>query len=716
MDLHVCGKYGKLETMPDGILASSPALSRNCLVNLFKICLLSDTILPRLREDIKPALGTDMILIQEISSAYRNPGSDDRFYDSRIQGRIGEQAAHVTSPVQLLGSLTIVWGCMHHGTIHGVAAVALTALKALDSRREHWDVELQRLGLSADGVEKVLRMALTVPLSTSNLPTPDQRKVDAMSSNIKRMKAIDLTGTWSCLSAVNYCKKHNQDPEQTLQEILPALEAAVEQKHDLNTCFLLWMYCNLMLRIGSRAERIITVSEFLAQVKKTRRVKARLDSWGEFCCTNTAGWSPVQSAPLATRKTYWPTLGVALRFKEAIKRDPAFADTELPAFTELELIEACATVRCHQCLELRNELLRCMGCGQCLAKLHKVCLLNDTIQPRLHSEIRITVSNQVAERPQHFAAYENPGEDNRYYDLSSCDRIAHQAAQVTGPMQLLAALPFMWAGIQVGSFPAYGTWAQTALTALLVNRDEWEPTLQRLGLSLDNVEMVLRYGLTMALEASEASGNLTPEDRPSFLATSHRNMQRMKEIDSTSAWSCVCAAKEILPALTAGLQQQKHDLKACPLQFMYCYNLLLQGSRGFNRVTVHDFLGHVGMANRIKARLDSWGEFRCPETGGWSPVESIPLAKHDTFWGTLAVAERFKRVLKRWPAFANSRLPEYTAKDLRIERENIRCHLCHELSDIVVWCGGCEQVQYCSEDCRNLHWEDVHSQDCNAAT
>ncbi len=29
MDLHVCGKYGKLETMPDGILASSPALSRN---------------------------------------------------------------------------------------------------------------------------------------------------------------------------------------------------------------------------------------------------------------------------------------------------------------------------------------------------------------------------------------------------------------------------------------------------------------------------------------------------------------------------------------------------------------------------------------------------------------------------------------------------------------------------------------------------------------
>ncbi len=67
--------------------------------------------------------------------------------------------------------------------------------------------------------------------------------------------------------------------------------------------------------------------------------------------------------------------------------------------------------------------------------------------------------------------------------------------------------------------------------------------LSRLGLSLDNVEMVLRYGLTMALEASEASGMLTPEDRPSFLATSHRNMQRMKEIDPTSAWSCVCAAK-----------------------------------------------------------------------------------------------------------------------------------------------------------------------------
>lgn len=53
----------------------------------------------------------------------------------------------------------------------------------------------------------------------------------------------------------------------------------------------------------------------------------------------------MQSAPLATRKNYWPTLGVALRFKEAFKRDPAFTDTELPAFTEPELIEACATVR-----------------------------------------------------------------------------------------------------------------------------------------------------------------------------------------------------------------------------------------------------------------------------------------------------------------------------------------------------------------------------------
>ncbi len=48
----------------------------------------------------------------------------------------------------------------------------------------------------------------------------------------------------------------------------------MEQKHDLNTCFLLWMYCNLMLRIGSRTERIITVSEFLAQVKKVRKADA----------------------------------------------------------------------------------------------------------------------------------------------------------------------------------------------------------------------------------------------------------------------------------------------------------------------------------------------------------------------------------------------------------------------------------------------------------
>jgi hypothetical protein len=71
--------------------------------------------------------------------------------------------------------------------------------------------------------------------------------------------------------------------------------------------------------------------------KQAKQGVARLDSWGEFYCPRTEGWTPVQE-----RNDIWPgpqhmdsrlCLGVAARFREAVRADPAFADTKLPAFT-----------------------------------------------------------------------------------------------------------------------------------------------------------------------------------------------------------------------------------------------------------------------------------------------------------------------------------------------------------------------------------------------
>ena len=46
---------------------------------------------------------------------------------------------------------------------------------------------------------------------------------------------------------------------------------------------------------------------------------------------------PLSKSMLASEEEYWCTLGAAARFREAIRNDPAFADTLLPAFTEEQL-------------------------------------------------------------------------------------------------------------------------------------------------------------------------------------------------------------------------------------------------------------------------------------------------------------------------------------------------------------------------------------------
>ncbi|EIE27104.1 hypothetical protein COCSUDRAFT_55127 [Coccomyxa subellipsoidea C-169] len=95
--------------------------------------------------------------------------------------------------------------------------------------------------------------------------------------------------------------------------------AAEEQRDDLKACPLQWMYCHVMLLTGSRPEHVITVSAFLAHVKE---------------------------------------------FKEAIKSDPAFANTELLAFTKQKIKEELVYIKCHQCVELNDKLQACLGCGK----------------------------------------------------------------------------------------------------------------------------------------------------------------------------------------------------------------------------------------------------------------------------------------------------------------------------------------------------------------
>ncbi|EIE27079.1 hypothetical protein COCSUDRAFT_38842 [Coccomyxa subellipsoidea C-169] len=87
-------------------------------------------------------------------------------------------------------------------------------------------------------------------------------------------------------------------------ELVPRLRVAEEQGNELEARPLLWMHCHLMLLTRSSPRHIFTVNYFLTYVKKARKSKALLDSWGEFRCSNTGGWTPVQSKCLARSEEY----------------------------------------------------------------------------------------------------------------------------------------------------------------------------------------------------------------------------------------------------------------------------------------------------------------------------------------------------------------------------------------------------------------------------
>ncbi|EIE27099.1 hypothetical protein COCSUDRAFT_38856 [Coccomyxa subellipsoidea C-169] len=101
-----------------------------------------------------------------------------------------------------------------------------------------------------------------------------------------------------------------------------------------------------------------------APARTARKDMALLDSWGEFLCPVTGGRTPVKSRSLAMRDDYWRSLAVAARFRDAVRQDPAFAETEMPTFTDQQLQEELSHVRCQKCQKLCADLLRCAGCIQ----------------------------------------------------------------------------------------------------------------------------------------------------------------------------------------------------------------------------------------------------------------------------------------------------------------------------------------------------------------
>ncbi|EIE21128.1 hypothetical protein COCSUDRAFT_43473 [Coccomyxa subellipsoidea C-169] len=131
---------------------------------------------------------------------------------------------------------------------------------------------------------------------------------------------------------------------------------------NLQTNRIKWLLCHQLLLRGSPKNRIVTVSTFLANFKWAKKFRAKMIIWAEQNSQNMGGLTPGQIRSQTETDEFWPSLAVATRFKEAVRRNPAYAQRRLPAFTPQELNRELVHVRCHFCQELHDKLQLCTGC------------------------------------------------------------------------------------------------------------------------------------------------------------------------------------------------------------------------------------------------------------------------------------------------------------------------------------------------------------------
>ncbi|KAK9915776.1 hypothetical protein WJX75_004020 [Coccomyxa subellipsoidea] len=274
-----------LQSLPDDEATEAfQTVVMKCLVKLAQLCDLYETVFPRLDTRVKILLWQSTLVPASVG-VYHRPSIF--YHDPSFRERLAEKAAQVEGPIQLLAALPALFLGLR-GLPSGGAAFALTALEALKSHRNEWNIILQMHGLPAD-------------------------------------TELDPTSPWVCTYAARYQWTAKRDTFEAMQELRPGLATAEEQNNEPKACPLLWMYCHLLLLTGN------------VPGHSAMEAKALLDSWGEFRCTTTGGWTPLRCKLQAIKEEYLRSLVMAMRFKKAVRHNPDFANTELPAFTQKKL-------------------------------------------------------------------------------------------------------------------------------------------------------------------------------------------------------------------------------------------------------------------------------------------------------------------------------------------------------------------------------------------
>ncbi|BDA50306.1 hypothetical protein COCOBI_15-4350 [Coccomyxa sp. Obi] len=243
---------------------------------------------------------------------------------------------------------------------------------------------------------------------------------------------------------------------------------------------------------------------------------------------------------------------------------------------------------------------------------------------------------------------------------------------------------------------------------LLLQEDEgrsWEPFLERHGLIVWDLELVLR------LHQSQAIRELNLEDLPSaekevFTQIFITNGDRISAKDpgnTVNILLCPDIGDDKLACQIRRDAMEEADKlgdaqMASLMRWQLCH-LILLGGEGEHFAVAEVILKLVAEARKALEYAAEWG----------MDTPMAPAKDPSTYWPCLGVAARCKACIKATPMFAQSVVDAFESREaLDQQKRHVMCAQCEKLCEKLQRCSACQVVGYCSKSCQVKHWKAGH--------
>ncbi|BDA50003.1 hypothetical protein COCOBI_15-1310 [Coccomyxa sp. Obi] len=266
------------------------------------------------------------------------------------------ERAKSLSWLHLLAAVPILMSHVATKDVIGAAQVAAIALALMQQKSRRWETLLEPHGLSLWDYELVVRMHQSHAILEMPAILPDAvvtNYAPIMKANAERIYSVQPTNNWNLMFCITM-GMYQGNRSQVLRE---AIKVADDDGDDSISICLRWTLCHAIL-LGAEGPSF-ELAEVLSIITNAHAAMEVAEKW-----TNPKTIVPPE--------TYWPCLGVAARYSAAVKKDPSFGHTRMPAYaSSADLDSEKRHVMCAWCDEMCYPLKKCSGCqsvGYCSKK------------------------------------------------------------------------------------------------------------------------------------------------------------------------------------------------------------------------------------------------------------------------------------------------------------------------------------------------------------